>query len=378
MVSKGECQHDAGLRRLRSAKTSMSPPSWTVTFDLVTHPHQHATVSKKLRPHLCYKLTLYSHLLGKKSWNVYNQDNIVKVRRDEAEARLREEEQERRMQAVDADRRLQILRGEPLEALPEDAEQKSSHKREREDGGQHRKRRRIGCEDDTDRDMRLARQAAAGSATEKSLPKSKRRDAPIVDHKGHISLFPEEQRRPEKNAEAESEAAKKKREYEDQYTMRFSNAAGMKQSLESPWYSTSTNGESALLNLPGKDVWGNDDPRRKEREQKRLDTSDPLAVMKKGVKQLREADKQRQQWKAEREKDLKEVEEMAREQRRRRRHEDEDEDSLEDFTLDTGYQDTHRKRRKHHSDHSNKRRHGRRGGHWEEGSAPKHRSSKTT
>lgn len=282
------------------------------------------------------------------------------------------------MQEVDADRRLQFLRGERLKPLPEDAEQESSHKRKREDGGQNRKRRRVAGEDDTDRDMRLAREAAAGPTTDFSLSKPKRRDAPIVDHKGHISLFPEEQRLPEKNAEAESEAAKKKREHEDQYTMRFSNAAGMKQGLENPWYSASTNGESALLNMPGKDVWGNEDSRRKEREQNRLHSSDPLSVMKKGVKQLREADRHREQWMEERERDLKEVEQMARERRRQRSHRDEDDDSLEDFSLDTGYQDKHRKRRRHHSEHSDRRRHERHGERRESDSVSKHRSRRIT
>ena len=277
------------------------------------------------------------------------------------------------MQEVDADRRLQLLRGERLEALPDDAEQKSSHER-REENGQHRKRRRIAGEDDTDRDMRLAREAAAAPAMELSLSKQKKRDAPIVDHKGHISLFPEEQRRPEKNAEAETEAAKKKREFEDQYTMRFSNAAGMKQGLENPWYSASANGESALLSMPGKDVWGNEDPRRKEREQKRLDSSDPLAMMKKGVKQLRESDRHRKKWMEEREMDLKGVEQMAREQRKHRRYRDDEEDSLEDFSLDTGYQDKLRKRRRHHSEHSDKRRHASQGERRERDTASTHRT----
>ncbi|KAG9717065.1 hypothetical protein KCU60_g9544, partial [Aureobasidium melanogenum] len=52
------------------------------------------------------------HLLGKKSWNVYNKDNIDRVRRDEAAAQAREQEAERRMDQEDAARRIAILRNE--------------------------------------------------------------------------------------------------------------------------------------------------------------------------------------------------------------------------------------------------------------------------
>lgn len=300
---------------------------------------------------------VHSHLLGKKSWNVYNQDNVAKVRRDEAEAKAQEQEQEQRMQEIDADRRLQLLRGERLEPLPLEAGPVSSQKRSREDGGPNRKKRRIAGEDDTDRDMRLVREAAIPSPVPLSLLKSKGREAPIVDHQGHISLFPQEHRRPDKNADAEAEAAKKKREYEDQYTMRFSNAAGIKTGLENPWYSAATDGESALLSMPGKDVWGNEDPRRKQREQKRLDSSDPMAAMKKGVKQLRKADRCRTEWMEQRERDLHEVERMAREHRNRTGHDGDDADSIEGFNLDTEYEDKTRKRRKHRSGRDHTRHH---------------------
>ncbi|KAJ2986204.1 hypothetical protein NUW58_g5139 [Xylaria curta] len=53
-----------------------------------------------------------SHLLGKKSWNVYNPANIARVKRDEAEAQVRAEAEEKRQQDAEAKRRLAILRGE--------------------------------------------------------------------------------------------------------------------------------------------------------------------------------------------------------------------------------------------------------------------------
>lgn len=99
------------------------------------------------------------HLLGEKSWNIYNHNNIQRVRRDEAEAQAREEEQDRRMQAVDSDRRLNLLRGQQIYDLSAIDECTAVPIREG-DHGHSRKRRRLGGEDDTDRDMRLAREGA--------------------------------------------------------------------------------------------------------------------------------------------------------------------------------------------------------------------------
>jgi hypothetical protein len=263
------------------------------------------------------------------------------------------------MQEVDADRRLRLLRGERLDSPPLQGEQDRRLKRKREDGSPRRRKRRLAGEDDTDRDMRLAREAAAFSIA--SVKKGKGQDVSLKDHKGHINLFPEEHRHAEKNPEAESDAAAKKREFEDQYTMRFSNAAGFKQGLENPWYSSTTSKDLCLQNIPGKDVWGNEDPRRREREQKRLDASDPLATMKMGIKKLRQAERHRKEWMEERERDLKEVEEMARRNQRRKRIKDDDLDSLENFSLEAGYKEGRREKRKHHSGHREGSRHERHG-----------------
>ncbi|KAH2079143.1 hypothetical protein KXX03_005139 [Aspergillus fumigatus] len=235
------------------------------------------------------------HLLGKKSWNVYNPENIARVRRDEAEAKAREEEEERRMQEIDAERIIQILRGEQHSTPPPPPSALSDTRRDRthgEDAGRYRKRRRLAGENDTDRDIRLAREdAQLMMAKKEELAVSKKTsDAPLLDSKGHINLFPSEaaQQPVEKNKEAEKEAADRNRSYEDQYTMRFSNAAGYRQSAgQMPWYSSSSRDALAPDAMPEKDVWGNEDPMRQEREKARLDANDPLMAIKRGVRQLK-------------------------------------------------------------------------------------------
>ncbi|KAH1492559.1 hypothetical protein LV164_004250 [Aspergillus fumigatus] len=235
------------------------------------------------------------HLLGKKSWNVYNPENIARVRRDEAEAKAREEEEERRMQEIDAERRIQILRGEQHSTPPPPPSAPSDTRRDRthgEDAGKYRKRRRLAGENDTDRDIRLAREdAQLMMAKKEELAVSKKTsDAPLLDSKGHINLFPSEaaQQPVEKNKEAEKESADRNRSYEDQYTMRFSNAAGYRQSAgQMPWYSSSSRDALAPDAMPEKDVWGNEDPMRQEREKARLDANDPLMAIKRGVRQLK-------------------------------------------------------------------------------------------
>ena len=139
------------------------------------------------------------HLLGKKSWNVYNADNVDRVRRDEADARAREEAAEQLMQEQDAERRIALMRGEQPPALP--AVTDESHDNEhahdpRQSDGRERKRRKLKGEDDTEREMRYAREdAEAGSRMRESFKQVKTKDAalddaPLQDRRGQIQLVP--------------------------------------------------------------------------------------------------------------------------------------------------------------------------------------------
>ena len=270
--------------------------------------------------------------------------------------------EEQRTQEVDAERRIKILRGLRVESP---AARNEPYAEERHRGpGRDRKRRRIAGEDDTDRDIRLAKEcdslvpAKAGALVTATHASA----APLTDHGGHINLFPMESSRyhAPKNAEAEEETARKKREFEDQYTMRFSNAAGFKQAVgQKPWYQALDveDGEKQQQGQTvSKDVWGNEDPRRKEREKMRMAADDPLAAIQRGVVELREVERERKRWKEEKERELRDLVEAER-ARHRRKRKDKDEDELEGFSLDAQVKsDRHRRHEQSHERRAHHRR----------------------
>jgi hypothetical protein len=314
------------LKRNASA-CSASPPNPTPidVFDTTTH-----------NP----KMPL--HLLGKKSWNVYAPDNIARVKRDEAEAAAKEDELDRIKDEHDAAVRLALLRGE-TPPPPLQLESDKPKRRHDDRGPRDKKRRRVAGEDDTERDIRAAREDLeerhkAPLLAEAAQQKKKKNDAPITDHAGHINLFPidpREQLRDGKNAEVEAEKARKQRELEDQYTMRLSNAAGRDGFKEKPWYATATTTKPVKaeeektgtdLGLYGEDknVWGRPDPNRKVREAARITSGDPLAFMSKAQTQLKNAERDRRKWAEERlreEEMLKKAGEV-RERLKKRKHSD--------------------------------------------------------
>lgn len=306
------------------------------------------------------------HLLGKKSWNVYNHDNVERVRRDEAEAQAKVEAEEQRMQQVDAARRTAILRGErPAQEPSPSPVAETKVGRRRSEDVRPRKRRRLRGEDETDRDLRYAREdAQAGQRAKQVLLKRDAEDGPLHDRNGHLQLIsaPDEKNIRKIGNAADLEAKKGKSQDEPQ-GMRFSDAAGYKTSIGQPWYATSaqirTMGHATvvLADVTEKDVWGNEDPRRKQREQDRISGNDPFAAMQQAQRQLKQSHRDRDKWEKER---VVEMEELRRAEKKRRRKDekmrrDGDLDSLDGFSLDAG--DSRRERRHSDRDRRHKHRH---------------------
>lgn len=294
------------------------------------------------------KLRRRRHLLGKKSWNVYDSKNIARVKRDEAEAAAQEAEEERRMQDVDNERKLAILRGEEPPQFPpvkdESDRKRHAHDERPRDHGRERKRRRLAGEDDTERDIRFAREdldQANGARERLGRPQEPSKNAPIVDREGLMDLFPEEMPAAQKNAlqRAEENAAKKRREkeQEEQMSMRFADAAGKAGLKEDPWYKTTQDIGALIATGESNDVWGRPDPKRKDREQSRMASNDPFVMMQQAQKQLKRAQSDKAEWE-ERRRELKklgreEEKRQRKESKKRRREEDAGNDDLEGFSL---------------------------------------------
>jgi hypothetical protein len=235
-------------------------------------------------------------------------------------------------------------------------------------------------------DIRLAKAITSPADDDEKTTKvmklrSTASDAPLTDHAGHIDLFPVDMKeaiKRDNNAEAEKEKRKKEKRLEDQYTMRFSNAAG-RGGLEQPWYTAQQKPQqdagkdqdlAVYEGFVNKDVWGNEDPRRKEREQARISTNDPFAFMQKAQAQLKKSKQDKKQWAEERDRELRELraaqereDKHSRHHKKRTRERDNGGDhSSRDVDISSRHKHRHRSRsrsrdrREHGSSHRSGRR----------------------
>lgn len=358
---------------------------------LTTDSNQQSCLCKPTsHPKHVYLLIKPSHLLGKKSWNVYNPAAIAKVRADEAAAAAREEAEDQRQDAYEAESRLAQLRGLPPPVPPRSPSPVQKQGRadivgrnrdeERKGSGGERKRRKLRGEDDTERDIRYARQDRERNDDRRGELQLSKKEASVAltDHAGHIQLFaPPSTKEIRATKDAEADHEKKKQESAEQGALKFSEAAGFRKDIKgTPWYAASrdysgteeldgkiTHGEEGL---GGKDAFGRDDPNRVKRDAVRLNLTDPMAVMSQAQRKLKAVEKERLNWQQERERELKELEyhQRRRDDRdsRRSRREPAPEDDLDDFRLDNvrppGKERYESRRREHHH-HTSHQRHSR-------------------
>jgi hypothetical protein len=312
--------------------TSQSRLAFGTAFEVLPEAHCHAAVSHEQWLVLIKaKSIAYSHLLGKKSWNVYNPENIAKVRRDEADARAKAAEEERSQKATESNSRLELLRGHGSAVEGDDRTLNTS------DEAQPSKRRRHSSPHDY-RDRAVSEQRGR----EHSVQKHSNHDGrPVFDHNGHIDLFKDPERR---------QIVREKKDIgRVEEGMRLVDAAGYNSRASDPWYRSSAADVGHETSKTTTDVWGNEDPLRQQREVQRIAANDPLAAMKRGVRQVKQAEAERKQWMAQRERDLHEVEDLGRRHRKHHRHrhrrrDNGDSDSLDDFRLDDAAEGRSRRR----------------------------------
>ncbi|ORX60890.1 hypothetical protein BCR36DRAFT_314836 [Piromyces finnis] len=165
------------------------------------------------------------NILHHKSWNVYNTENIERVRRDEAKAK--EEEQKKKKKAIQAEWefRLSLLRN------------KNSTK---------------------------------GDSTSNDLPLNSH-----LNENGHVNLFYEEEQQLNsgKNEEREEEEKAKREKFESQFIYSLTG-----KDKEKPWYSLDKSSKS--LKVPS--ISDNNNKLKKlNKDKKRKELEDPLELIKK-------------------------------------------------------------------------------------------------
>jgi hypothetical protein len=218
---------------------------------------------------------------------VYSTTNRARVARDEAlaEAEARDTEQERKYRDSEATiGRLRDQTSDDKEKLLAAAiKGLGDSKRD------SRKRKRLPGEDDTDRDLRHAKDVA--NQQEKSVVKLRPTDddAPLVNGQGNISLFPESSKK-DRRLEISKEKQRQK-ETEETYGTHLKDALGTRKGSKGTWY---LDKDRAVKDSKGQDVWGNEDPRRQQRQSQRMSSADPLAFMKKAQVQLKEVKRERE------------------------------------------------------------------------------------
>lgn len=248
------------------------------------------------------------HLLGKKSWNPYSPAAIARVQADEEAHEELQRDYAEKLSKYESQRRLAGLRGvafsvrpptPPPERIDKSHVPPSSEQNQPREKDGFAKHRRLRGEDDTERDLRLARSHVAEPARKHVHGKDRALEVDITDRNGHIQLF--EAPRPPGPVDRK----KQRQDEEAESGMRFKHAAGYQQDVkQATWYS----GTEALDDSIAKRIADENERSRDEswqkREQQRIDSADPLAKMRASVRKMKETKRARDAANEEREIEL--------------------------------------------------------------------------
>ena len=242
-------------------------------------------------------------LIGKKSWNPHLDKNVSRVKADEDAYTARDEQLQHLRDEHEGSVRLAQLRGEDAPELPseiqqlEELQQDALNGRLRSEGDAHRqhedlrKRRKLHGEDDTDRDIRVARSTVNGAYDGAARRGSRRDDAALVGKDGHLQLFAADEERDRRNSRKEDGDSRRgepeRSGVGNEGGMRFTDAAGYnKHSGDDPWYTGGNGGDEAKART---NVFGREDPGRQRRAQARAAVTDPFSMMQAAQRQIKQS-----------------------------------------------------------------------------------------
>ena len=258
--------------------------------------------------------------------DVYNHANIERVRQDEEIARKKEEAEEARMQQEDAERRMMELRKRAVERQAGSGGEEAGEQGVLDEGGPSQQMQIL----DSVPHAPKTREHGLYQADDPALPPSipRRREGTLIDpqvhssltdESGHINFFLENsfRSRGQSSRDKNQEHEKEKKEQEAKIAEQFTMPLGKPADELKPWYVT--------LNKIGEKQERRTEKQlgvAKRRDERFKDQNDPMVMIKKGVRQLKDLEEDRRKVQAEQGTELDKL-----------RMEQED---LERFSLDAG------------------------------------------
>lgn len=229
--------------------------------------------------------------------DVYNHNNIERVRQDEEIARKKEEAEEARMQQEDAERRMMELRKRAVERQPGSGGEEIAEQGIPGEGGPSQRMQILDNVSHAPKTREHGPYQVDDSALLPSIPR--RREGTLIDpqvhssltdESGHINFFLENsfRSRGQSSRDKNQEHEKEKKEQEAKIAEQFTMALGKPADELKPWYVTLNKISEKQERKTEKQLGV-----AKRRDERFKDKNDPMVMMKKGVRQLKDLEEDR-------------------------------------------------------------------------------------